>query len=60
MNVDFKLYENYYSEFATKSNEAERIQSEPNDNLRNPFQLTEIELFTQNLLEDLSIKHKCT
>lgn len=39
MNVDFKLYENYYSEFATKSNEAERIQSEPNDNLRNPFQI---------------------
>ncbi len=39
MNVDFKLYENYYSEFATKSNESERIQFEPSDNLRNPFQI---------------------
>lgn len=39
MNIDFRLFEKNYSEFATKSYEAERINFENEDNLRNPFQI---------------------
>lgn len=39
MNIDFKLYEQNYSEFATKSEDAQRIKFEEKNNLRNPFQI---------------------
>ncbi len=39
MKIDFTIYEKYYNEFATRAKDATRINPEPEDNLRTPFQV---------------------